>query len=211
MIGLTSPSQIVLGLVCVLLLGAIGFEVAAPLHEPQLPPPATTVRPIASAPLPVFHPPPSESFDEINARPLFDRARAPVAEDSSTTIGPLSGSSSSPPAVSLIGIIIDGTRRIAMIRSNVSPVATSVSVGDAIEGWRVAQVDPDRIVLRSGSDSAEIRLTQNRSPAMSGSTTSPPGMGTPPGMGPQAGQIGPGSGPVPPGGPVASPPDRTPH
>jgi hypothetical protein len=203
MTGLVNPSQIILGLVCILLLGAIGYEVAAPLPEPQLPPPVAAARPIATAPLAVFHPPPSESFDEINARPVFDRARAPVAEDTSTTIGSFSGTSTTPPAVSLIGIIIDGARRIAMIRSTVSPVATSVSIGDAIEGWKVVQVDPDRIVLRSGSDNAEIRLTQNRSPAMSGPTTVISG-GLPPGM-PQ------GAPAVPASGPVASPPDRTPH
>jgi len=205
---LTTPTQVVLGLVCTLLLGAIGYEIAAPLPEPTLPAPAASARPIAPAPLPVFHPPPSENFDEINARPVFDRARAPIAADTTVAIGTFSGSGTSPPAVALVGIIIDGDRRLAMIRSSVSPVATSVSLGDMIEGWKVARIDSDRIVLHSGSDNAEIRLSQNRSPNAGGSPAAPAlGFGANPGA-----AMGTSPGAVPESGPVASPPpDRSPH
>lgn len=220
--ALTTPTQVVLALVCILLLGAITYEIAAPLPEPALPAAAPDTRPIATPPLPVFHPPPSENFDEINARPVFDRARAPIAADTTTSIGSFSGSSTSPPAVSLVGIIIDGPRRIAMIRSSVAPVATSVSLGDSIQGWKVDEIDPDRIVLRSGSDKAEVRLSQSRSPNAAGATATPPGFGPRPSVTPGA---APGAVVVPPPGavmaqppgaasqynPVAAPPDRTPH
>src|SRR5262245_23730823 len=99
--AMATPTQIVLALICFLLLAAIGYQIAAPRPEPALPPATGSARPIATPPLPVFHPPPSENFDEINARPVFDRARAPIAADTTTSIGPFSGSSASPPVVSL--------------------------------------------------------------------------------------------------------------
>src|SRR5258708_38808836 len=81
---LATPSQMLLASLCLLLFVAIGYQAGAPLPIVQLPAGATASRPIATAPLPSFRPPSTESFDQINARPIFDRARAAIAADART-------------------------------------------------------------------------------------------------------------------------------
>jgi hypothetical protein len=175
MSALATRPQLALGSLCLLLLAAIVYEATAPLRvtSPASDWPATG-RGTATVVLPVFRPPSSEAFSEINARPLFSRARAPIAPDA--VVG-VTGSSSSPPVAALVGVIIDGPSRLAMIRTGASPLASGVSVGDFVEGWKVAEIDSDKIVLRSGANSQEIRLDQNRaSPGnASGPTPSSPG------------------------------------
>jgi hypothetical protein len=172
MSALATQPQIGLGLVCCLLLGGIAYNLAAPIPDADVAAAAPSGVPTTNIALPVFQPPPAESFAEVNARSVFERDRGPVASDSA---GPVSGSSAEPPVATLIGVIIDGDRKLAMIRSSSSPVATSVAVGDSIEGWRVSEIDPDKIVLRSGTGSSVISLRQNHADAAPAPAAAPPG------------------------------------
>jgi hypothetical protein len=189
MSALATPSQMMLGGVCLLLLAAIGYEIAAPLPVIEPPTAPMTDRTVTAPTLPVFRAPSSESFSDINSRPLFDRARRPITPTESTA--PLSSDGSSPPAASLVGVIIDGGTRLAMVRTPASPLATSVSVGDTVEGWRVTKIDPDRIVLHAGGNDEEIRLEANRTnpadaaPTQGAPTALPSGQAPPPAQ-PQA-------------------------
>jgi hypothetical protein len=166
MSALATRPQVALGSLCLLLLAAIVYEAAAPPRATEAPMDLPANRAIPTVVLPVFHPPASANFWEINARPLFARARKPIASDA--VVGS-TGSSSSPP--------VDGPSRLAMVRTAASPLASGVSVGDLIEGWKVAEIDSDRIVLRSGTNSQEIRLDQNRASPDNASGSTPPGAG----------------------------------
>ena len=174
MSALATRPQVALGSLCLLLLAAIVYEAAAPPRATEAPMDLPANRAIPTVVLPVFHPPASANFWEINARPLFARARKPIASDA--VVGS-TGSSSSPPVAALVGVIIDGPSRLAMVRTAASPLASGVSVGDLIEGWKVAEIDSDRIVLRSGTNSQEIRLDQNRASPDNASGSTPPGAG----------------------------------
>ncbi len=94
-----------------LLAAALIYQVAAPL--PDFDPPQmqlkTRTQQIAAV-VPVSTPPP-EAFAEIGARPMFSPARKGVA---SATTGE---ATTQPPEVTLVGIIVDATDRMAMLRT----------------------------------------------------------------------------------------------
>lgn len=156
-----------LGSICAALALALLYLIFAPL--PELEPPSVPLahkpRPVLDA-QPIAMPPPAV-FAEIDARPAFRPDRKPVAAPQTAA------ASVAPPDVRVVGVIIDGENRIAMIRVPSSPLATAFHVGGAISGWQIAEIDPDRVVLSSGGVRDEIRLDANKAPKAVGTRDSP--------------------------------------
>jgi hypothetical protein len=149
-----------LGLLCGLLLMAGLFEAWAPLPK-VVAPAQTAVAQVPTQPLPIaFTPPPSNAFDAVNDRPIFSPARKPFM--SVAAVGP--SATATPPAVTLIGVILDGKTSMALIKSAASPLETAFNVGQTIEGWLVSEIDADKIVLSSGGARDEIKLEANKAP-----------------------------------------------
>jgi type II secretory pathway component PulC len=142
--------------VCGALAAAFLYFAFAPLPDPE--PPQVTLphkhKTILVAQS-ITMPPPTD-FADLDTRPAFNPTRAPIATPQTMS------SSETPPDVKVVGVIIDGENRIAMIRVPSSPLATAFRIGAAISGWRIAEIDPDRVVLTSGGLRDEIRLDANR-------------------------------------------------
>lgn len=137
------------------------FEVASVNRASDEPLPRAAGRPFLIAPV--------ETFSAINERSMFDPARKAVA--SQTNKGVAAGAP--PPPVVLVGVIIDQQNRLALLKSPDQPLAKGVRLGEAIDGWQVTAIEPDRIVLHAGVTDAEIKLEANRGASGDPVTTAP--------------------------------------
>ena len=83
--------------------------------------------------------------------------------------------SSPPPTdIGLIGVIIEGDRRMALLHTPESPLEITVTVGGTLNGWQVTAIEPDHIVLHAGSMDYSVNLNASRG-ASAGATDSSPG------------------------------------
>ena len=166
--------QMVLGGVCVGLVCVLAYDWILPPALASVP--AAPIRSRTGLPpLPLANPsPPLETFDAINARPLFKFDRKPIPPPPSTTNAERAPP---PPTVNLIGVIIDGPRQLALLRVPQSPLAVSASVGDEVQGWHVTAVYPDHVVLSLNATEITVNLNANRASdtaAVSAPATEPP-------------------------------------
>jgi len=155
------PASMSLALLCGGLALVLAYEAAMPPRNYRLPDvpqrklaPVILLQPsLAAAPI--------ETFSAIDDRPLFNPLRKPAAipEQTAAVSGPPPA-----PSASLVGVIIDGKQQLALLRSPNSAFALSFAVGSLIDGWQIAEIDPDRIKLRSGAFEHEIDLNANRLP-----------------------------------------------
>lgn len=152
-----NPAQIALAALCGLLAVVLGYMVFAPL--PEIPQPrieAAQDAPEDETPLPRFQVPPKQAFAEVDDRLVFNPARVKVV----SAFQPGSPTTASLPSdLSLVGVILAGETRLALIKSQAAPLAIGVSVGETIEGWQVTRVEPDRVALRAGGPEQELRLS----------------------------------------------------
>lgn len=113
-----------------------------------------------------FELPPASSFDEIEARPLFNEDRKPTPVDAAEAVAE---APKVPLNVTLTGIILvrktDVTPelRIAMVRDNARNESLALKVGMPLTGdqagWTLASVGPRVAVFKNASDeSTEIEL-----------------------------------------------------
>jgi len=113
-----------------------------------------------------FELPPASSFDEIEARPLFNEDRKPTPVDVAEAVAE---APKVPLNVTLTGIILvrktDVTPelRIAMVRDNTRNESLALKVGMPLTGdqagWTLASVGPRVAVFKNASDeSTEIEL-----------------------------------------------------
>ncbi len=144
------PSQFPLAALCGLLIGILGWEIAAPIVLPQTGP--SRAMPLPAMPVFPAAQPPAENFDDIENRLVFNPSRGPMAASGQVTVaGDMTAG-----GFSLIGVVLDGARRIALIRSGGE--TSRVGEGDAIGSWKITSIDADHVVLRSAGTSKEIFL-----------------------------------------------------
>jgi len=98
--------------------------------------------------------PPIEAFRDMVDRPLFNPTRRPIA----VAARPDRGSTAATLNVMLSGIVINGDRRFAHLYLPQDRRVRVLSVGDAVDGWRIQSILPDRIRLSSGAATEEIVL-----------------------------------------------------
>jgi general secretion pathway protein N len=139
--------------VCALLVAAIAYQIAVPLDSasgtvylPKISPPSLP----ATA---VFAPRPITFYADIDARPVFAVDRKPLP-DQDASGQPASSISD----FSLVGVLISGTRAIALIKSKSDNATNSVAVGDMVSGWRVAKILPTSVVLRANGSEQVVEL-----------------------------------------------------
>jgi hypothetical protein len=148
------------------LCGSLGafllYEIFAPLADFSVPT-LQSRSGIATLQFPVQAPmPPLASFGAFNERPIFSAQRKPIAP---VPVGAAASAPPPPPTATLVGIIIDATRQIALIRTASSPLAVAVAVGETVQGWQVSGIAPDRVVLHQGTTDDTLKLEANRAPA----------------------------------------------
>ncbi|HLY05751.1 MAG TPA: hypothetical protein VKR31_08395 [Rhizomicrobium sp.] len=194
-----NPAQLVLAGVCAALLVVLGYLLFAPLPEISLPQVHARAESVDDdPPLPRFEPPPKAAFAEVDDRSVFNPARVRVV--SSQSVAGTSSAATLPSDLSLVGVILDGEKKLALIKSPQEPLAVGIGVGGTIEGWQVTRVEPDRVALRAGGPEQQLLLSDNKLEASPpNGPNEPNGVRRPPFMRP--GFQRPGMGPNGPGNP----------
>lgn len=95
--------------------------------------------------------PEKETFAVIVERPLFSPSRQrPSAQPSGATAPSLD--------LSLFGVVISAGQRIALVELGADGAPLPVKQGDEISGWKVARIEPDRILVQHDMMERELLL-----------------------------------------------------
>jgi len=140
-------------------------EFTAPPAAPAPQPPAAAAGEAGTAAAP-FVMPPLETYAEVTARPLFFPTRRPAPLQAATA------DRVDAQSLILVGVILAENGNAALIARVNLPGARRVAVGEEIEGWTLAEIDADRVVLRNGNTHAELRL-KDRKPGPGQSASRP--------------------------------------
>lgn len=105
----------------------------------------------------VFKAPSLTQLSAITARPLFfEGRRLPVpTPEQKAAAKPLQDAK-----VVLYGVIITPDQRVALIQPASTGEVAHVSVGQMVEGWRIKEIMPDRIVLIQGDQIEEVQIKE---------------------------------------------------
>jgi len=172
-----NPAQLALGVVCTVLIVLLGYMVFAPLPEisrPQVQTQQASSDDDDDTPLARFQVPPKQAFAEVDERLVFNPSRVRIISAAQPG-GPTTASL--PSDLSLVGVILDGDKKLALIHSQGAPLAIGVAVGGSIEGWEVTRVEPDSVALRAGGPEQELTLSSSHPPPATGPNGGPPGAG----------------------------------
>src|SRR5262245_45134330 len=177
MIGFRSSIVAVFALGSALILGGVGVTRAQAQTQPQTqaqPQPQTQPRPQVQAQAPatptagLASPLAVHSLDRLSAtreRPLFSpsrRAPAPPPPPPPRPPPP----PPEPPNVTLVGIVMDAGEARAIVQSGPTNEVRRVRIGDEIGGWKVAQIESRRLVLKLDSRLATFSMfSGHRNPA----------------------------------------------
>lgn len=118
-----------------------------PSRAPAEPAPAA---PIEDATPRLARLPPFADFAATSARPLFSATRRP---DPAAAMLGIDG------RYRLMGLVIAGAARHALIAPVAGGRALELGEGEAVEGWTLARIERDRVVLRSPAGEATLALT----------------------------------------------------
>ena len=151
------------------LIGAIAYESLAPL-DPVI---VETPRPSSSHVPPIkavaYTPPAIELFADLDARPLFTATRKPL-QDPAQANGAAAPSSD----FVLVGVIMGGTRAVALLRNKATSASMSAAVGDVVSGWRVARIDATTVTLHANGGDFVVPLDSPASQPASPPLVAPP-------------------------------------
>jgi len=177
MIGFRSSIVAVFALGSALILGGVGVTRAQAQTQPQTqaqPQPQTQPRPQVQAQAPatptagLASPLAVHSLDRLSAtreRPLFSpsrRAPAPPPPPPPRPPPP----PPEPPNVTLVGIVMDAGEARAIVQPGPTNEVRRVRIGDEIGGWKVAQIESRRLVLKLDSRQATFSMfSGHRNPA----------------------------------------------
>lgn len=92
------------------------------------------------------------ALTDMVERPLFNssRRRPPPVQIPPAAVA----AKPAPPSYSLLGVVRDGERAVALLRKISDGASLRVSVGDTVGGWRVSKVDSKYVLLKR-EDGAE--------------------------------------------------------
>jgi hypothetical protein len=144
--------------------GALLVELTWP-HELEAPPPAAeTAAQLEQATLDVVAVGPVSGYLTVTEHPLFMHDRRPftiAVEAAPVPVGPRV-------EFELTAVIITSATQIALLRSNLTPAVRRVALSQTIDGWTLADVASDAVVLRSGAEVVTVPLRPDLGGARSG-------------------------------------------
>ncbi len=105
--------------------------------------------------------PPLGEFSEIAGRTLFNPTRRPIE----TPPPPAKAQIVSPSRFTLIGVLISDGERMALIRRGAAGDYLRVNVGQQVDGWRIENILPDRVIIRKGKTKEDLILKDRTEPA----------------------------------------------
>lgn len=153
-------AQVALLSLCAVLGIALIYELFAPLREYH-PPAVDNTHAAYTVPMPAMYtPPPFEAFANIDERSPFNPLRTPIATEAGSA-GATAGDSL-PSDLALVGVILDGPTKMALLKSSAEPLAVAVPEGGMFEGWQITNVDADEVVFAAHGDRQELKLSENK-------------------------------------------------
>lgn len=143
---------------CIGLLGLIYGELAStPTAVVQVSPPAPKPEAETGAP-PVFNPPPPSDYADALARPLFSSSRRPPSAEPAAV--------DAHPDFVLVGIVLSDRDAHALIQHGQPSHVDRVIEGQALDGWTVDAILPDRVVFRRADAQIEVKAKDRSPPAV---------------------------------------------
>jgi hypothetical protein len=96
-------------------------------------------------------------YARIGERPLFVFDRRPYVPTVEQAAPP-------GPRVEfqLTAVIMAGDTQIALLKSNLTPAVQRVAINQTVDGWTLAEVHPERVVLRSSAETMTVELRHNQ-------------------------------------------------
>jgi general secretion pathway protein N len=145
-------ATLLLGVLCCALATIVVLEIGSGAGEATSPS-------LSAAPLPPLPPlpaafslPPLARYAEVAERPLFSATRQrPPAEAGQDLLGKSS-------SFVLLGVILSERGRAALVQHGHPSEMARVTEGQAVEGWTVQSILPDRILLQHGATDVELKL-----------------------------------------------------
>lgn len=150
----------------------LGYAVYA---QTQVPPPSLpesvrlaevpTAEAAAPAPPTAFRMPPKNVFNQMAARPPFSQTRRPPrAKPAPKPVvekpAPVAAKTVAEPQVTLVGIMIQPGKSIAMVRKPGAEELLRLAKGQDLDGWLVEGVLPDRLLLSHDGKILELELSE---------------------------------------------------
>jgi general secretion pathway protein N len=140
-------------------------------------PAAAQARPSAPAVVAAAETQAIPEYRQVLARPLFSpwrrppemRAAVPQPQPKKVAAAPVKV----PPKLAkgqvlLLGVVIDGGREVALIRSQRDPAVLRLSVGDELDGWRLSEITPRSIALEQEGVVEEVLLRDTEAAGAAG-------------------------------------------
>jgi hypothetical protein len=113
------------------------------------------------------------TLDKLNdtvRRPLFETSRRPIEAPAPLPPRPqVEPAAPLPPpfvdqnALSLLGVVASEGRAIALLKRNQSGQNIRVEVGDAVDGWTIVSIEPQRVMIRQGDTQIALQLFRKKS------------------------------------------------
>jgi hypothetical protein len=142
---------------------AIEDAARAEAHLEMPPDPVTKALPLRTLLLPL------ESFSATLERPLFSPTRRPILVDLRPPTAPdeivdsqatASDPTSASPSIRFVGTIGRGGSMTALVLHGESIAVEELMTGDEIDGWRVADVTSNRLVIERGAEQYMMTILQ---------------------------------------------------
>jgi hypothetical protein len=112
------------------------------------------------------------SLTETVARPLFSQSRRPFFAPEPEKLEPAAeaipegpaAAPSEPSRLTLVGLMAAaGERQQALIRAEGKAYGAWIGIGSEIEGWRLARIEADRVVIEKDGEEEELAIRATRS------------------------------------------------
>ena len=112
------------------------------------------------------------TLDKLNdtvGRPLFETSRRPIEAPAPLPPPQVEPAAPPPPpfvdqnALSLLGVVASEGRTIALLKRNQTGQNIRVEVGDAVDGWTIVSIEPQRVMIRQGDTQIALQLFRKKS------------------------------------------------
>ncbi len=159
-------------LLALLTCGGLGYAVYAQTQAPPSSLPESVqlaevpaIEAAAPAPPAAFRMPPKNAFNQMATRPPFSRTRRPPrAKPAPKPVvqkpAPVAAKTVAEPQVTLVGIMIQPGKSIAMVRKPGAEELLRLGKGEDLDGWLVEGVLPDRLLLSHQGKILELELSE---------------------------------------------------
>jgi general secretion pathway protein N len=102
----------------------------------------------------------AQSLDQLSStldRPLFSPTRrGPVPSPVTQAVAP--SAPQAPPTLTLVGVAMDSEHARALIRTDRDKKILRAQIGDDIDGWKVSQIEGQKVVLSLGERFVTLTL-----------------------------------------------------